>query len=67
MDDYKNFLIKLVDRYDGDGLNDMPGLTKPIKYWDVMNEPEFDMLFKGSKEDFIEIFNFINPHFLWLF
>ncbi len=58
MDDYKNFLIKLVDRYDGDGLNDMTGLTKPIKYWDVMNEPEFDMFFKGSKEDFIETFNF---------
>ena len=58
MDEYKNFLIKLVDRYDGDGLNDMPGLTKPIKYWDVMNEPEFKMFFKGSKEDFVEIFNF---------
>jgi hypothetical protein len=58
MDDYKNFLIKLVDRYDGDGINDMPGLTEPIKYWDVMNEPEFKMFFKGSKEDFIEIFNF---------
>ena len=58
MDDYKNFLVKLVDRYDGDGSNDMPGLAKPIKYWDVMNEPEFKMFFKGSKEDFIEIFNF---------
>ena len=58
MDDYKNFLLKLVDRYDGDGSNDMPGLTKPIKYWDIMNEPEFKMFFKGSKEDFIEIFNF---------
>jgi hypothetical protein len=58
MDDYKNFLTKLVDRYDGDGLNDMPGLTKPIKYWDVMNEPEFKMFFKGSDEDFVEIFNF---------
>ena len=58
MDDYKNFLIKLVDRYDGDGLNDMPGLTKPIKYWDVMNEPEFKMFFKGSKDDFVETFNF---------
>ena len=58
MDDYKNFLTKLVDRYDGDGSNDMAGLTKPIKYWDVMNEPEFKMFFKGSKEDFVEIFNF---------
>jgi hypothetical protein len=58
MDDYKVFLIKLVDRYDGDGSNDMPGLTKPIIYWDIMNEPEFKMFFKGNKEDFIEIFNF---------
>ena len=58
MDDYKNFLIKLVDRYDGDGSNDMPGLTKPIRYWDIMNEPEFKMFFKGSEEDFVEIFNF---------
>ena len=58
MDDYKTFLLKLVDRYDGDGSNDMPGLTKPILYWDVMNEPEFDMFFKGSEEDFVEIFNF---------
>ena len=36
----------------------MPGLTKTIKYWDIMNEPEFKMFFKGSKEDFVEIFNF---------
>ena len=58
MEDYKTFLLKLVDRYDGDGNNDMPGLTKPIKHWDIMNEPEFKMFFKGSKEDFVEIFNF---------
>ena len=58
MDDYKNFLLQLIDRYDGDGNNDMPGLTKPIKHWDIMNEPEFKMFFKGSKEDFVETFNF---------
>ena len=58
MDDYKSFLLKLVDRYDGDGSNDMPGLIKPIKYWDIMNEPEFKMFFKGSEKDFVEIFNF---------
>ena len=58
MDDYKNFVTKLVDRYDGDGVNDMPGLVKPIKYWEIMNEPEFKMFFKGSEKDFVEIFNF---------
>ena len=58
MNDYKNFVTKLVDRYDGDGVNDMPGLVKPIKYWEIMNEPEFKMFFKGSEDDFVEIFNF---------
>ena len=56
MDEYKNFLSSLVDRYDGDGNNDMPGLTKPILHWEIMNEPEFKMFFKGTEEDFVEIF-----------
>ena len=58
MESYKIFLLALVDRYDGDGNNDMPGLTKPIIHWEIMNEPEYKMFFKGSEEDFIEIFNF---------
>ena len=28
-----------VERYDGDGLEDMPGLSNPIKHWQVGNEP----------------------------
>ena len=36
----------------------MPGLTKPIIYWQIMNEPEFKMFFKGTEDDFVEIFNF---------
>ena len=56
MDNYKIFLSALVDRYDGDGVNDMPGLTKPIIYWEVMNEPEFRMFFKGTEDEFVEIF-----------
>ena len=58
MENYKIFLINLIDRYDGDGNNDMPGLIKPIIHWEIMNEPEFKMFFKGTKEDFVEIFNF---------
>ena len=58
MENYKIFLLALVDRYDGDGNNDMTGLTKPIIYWEIMNEPEFKMFFKGKEEDFVEIFNF---------
>ena len=58
MENYKTFLLTLVDRYDGDGNNDMPGLTKPILYWEIMNEPEFKMFFKGKEDEFVEIFNF---------
>ncbi len=58
MDDYKKFILALVDRYDGDGSNDMPGLTKPITHWEIMNEPEFKMFFKGTSKEFVEIFIF---------
>ncbi len=58
MEDYKSFLLNLVDRYDSDGNNDMPGLTKPILHWEIMNEPEYKMFFKGTEDDFVEIFNF---------
>jgi len=39
---YKNWVTKTVERYDGDGVDDMPGLTIPIKYWEVMNEPDLN-------------------------
>lgn len=36
---YRRFIKALVERYDGDGIDDMPDLRKPIKYWQVDNEP----------------------------
>lgn len=35
---YTAFVKATVERYDGDGIADMPGLTNPIKYWQVGNE-----------------------------
>jgi hypothetical protein len=56
---YRNFVIKLVERYDGDGIDDMPGLTVPIKHWEVMNEPEFStgelIFFQGDAADYYDI------------
>jgi len=37
---YQKYVGAAVERYDGDGQNDMPGLKMPIKYWEVMNEPD---------------------------
>ncbi|MBM3200347.1 hypothetical protein FJZ53_05395 [Candidatus Woesearchaeota archaeon] len=58
-DDYKKFLSKLVERYDGDGIEDMPSLEIPIKYWEVLNEPElkepFLTFYKGTQEEYVQI------------
>lgn len=37
---YGAWVTAIVERYDGDGLGDMPGLKTPVKYWEVMNEPD---------------------------
>ncbi len=34
---------RIVERYDGDGVDDMPGLEYPIKYWELCNEYEPDL------------------------
>lgn len=56
---YQNFVKKLVERYDGDGKDDMPGLVYPIKHWEVLNEPEMNkeplFFFKGTPQDYAEI------------
>ncbi len=50
---YQKFVRALVDRYNGDGINDMPGLKYPIKYWEVDNEPDVaggSLFFKGNPQ-----------------
>lgn len=34
------YVYAFVQRYNGDGVADMPGLTKPIKSWEFWNEPD---------------------------
>lgn len=36
---YTDFVTACVERYDGDGIDDMPGLVRPVKYWQIGNEP----------------------------
>ncbi|MCP4676422.1 MAG: hypothetical protein GY854_13100 [Deltaproteobacteria bacterium] len=35
---YRDYLRTFVERYDGDGQDDMPGLLAPIKYWQIESE-----------------------------
>ncbi|MBI3985467.1 MAG: hypothetical protein HY343_00980 [Lentisphaerae bacterium] len=37
---YQTFVRATVERYDGDGIADVPNLKSPIKYWQVENEPD---------------------------
>ncbi len=59
MEAYQEFVTALVERYDGDGIDDMPELELPIKYWEASNEPSmqdgFNTFFDGSAEDYLEI------------
>ena len=36
---YIKFVKEAVERYDGDGYKDAPGLKNPVKYWQTQNEP----------------------------
>lgn len=40
MEAYLAWLRAMVERYDGDGVHDMPGLRHPVRHWEILNEPE---------------------------
>lgn len=52
---YKQFVRAVVERYDGDGNNDMSGLRYPVKYWEAANEPSHDAYFVGSVGDYLDV------------
>ena len=52
MADYRAFISALVERYDGDGVDDMPGLRAPIREWVV--GPEWTGFWpSGDADDYI--------------
>lgn len=58
-DSYLTWVKALVERYDGDGVNDLPGLTIPIKYYEILNEPDLNAqhldFYQGSPADYAEL------------
>ena len=65
---YLNFIKTMVERYDDDDIDDMPGLKYPIKYYEFLNEPTLnidveekkdatEMHFKGTSGEFVEFMN----------
>ena len=57
-DEYIKYVDTLIERYDGDGINDMPGLENliPIKYWQFSNEP-WGSYFLGDTGQYVEMYD----------
>lgn len=51
---WKAFVQNLVERYDGDGQGDMPGLRYGIKHWEIGNEPEMGRFNNGNPQDYFD-------------
>lgn len=50
---YEQFLAAMVERYDGDGVDDMPGLTTRVEAWEIGNEVE-GPCFASSAADYLD-------------
>lgn len=44
---YYDYIYHVVERYDGDGFMDMPGLVRPVKYFEIGNEVDLPEYGKG--------------------
>ena len=59
LDDYVRFVTAVVERYDGDGTDDAPGLLAGIHEWGV--EREFTGFWPGSADDYIRLLRLAAP------
>lgn len=50
--DYDNFVYSLVERYDGDGHDDMNNLQYPVRYFEIESEAVHDSYWKGTVEEY---------------
>ncbi len=55
---YLAWLSDVVERYDGDGVDDMPGLEYPVRHWEVFNEPSMQdgtVFFQDDAQTYAEL------------
>ncbi len=48
---WKDWVTSVVERYDDDGTDDMPGLTAPVRHWHV--EQEWHLWWSGTVEEYV--------------
>lgn len=54
LDDYGEWIFNIVERYDGDGVQDMPGLRYPVKHWQIDSEI-WSNSWSGTPGDYISL------------
>jgi len=55
---YKEWVEAAVERYDGDGKDDMKNLKYPVKYWEIINEPSMRgslTFFAGKPKAYVSV------------
>lgn len=58
-DDYSAYVQAFVERYDDDGLDDMPGLLYPVNLFGF--EPEYSSYWPGRAETYIRLLELARP------
>jgi hypothetical protein len=59
-DEFAEFVAALVERYDGDGINDAPG-SPVITYWELFNEPDRFNFWGRSGKEFADLLKVVYP------
>jgi len=52
---YRAWIAALVERYDGDGTDDMPGLIRPVLHYQIGNEYGNPVFWTGTADDYGEL------------
>jgi ABC-type nitrate/sulfonate/bicarbonate transport system substrate-binding protein len=50
---YYDYVYHVVERYDGDGIDDMPGLKRPIIYFELGNEVDYQRTRQDVSHDYM--------------
>jgi hypothetical protein len=53
--DYSRFVYSMVERYDNDGVDDMPGLRMPVRAYEVESEAQHRLFWQGTFEDYAKL------------
>lgn len=54
-DDYAAFIAAVVERYDADSVDDMPGLVEPLRYFEIESEAQHFIHWQGSAEEYLRL------------